>query len=136
MLQRLIRLIFPLRDFQTKEELVDWYNKYAGLSLPQGNHCDDHALEARALAEQDGYFLSECLVAAGKVYYTQIDFDKDGQPDMSMNHLGHLARVIEGTDGSSDRYYLDLNWRVPPTKLCGTIPGGKYVGARQLGGQV
>jgi len=118
----------PLRDFQTNEELTGWYGKYAGLSLPQGNHCDDHALEARALAEKDGYFLSECLVAAGKVYYTQIDFDKDGKPDITMDHDGHMARVIEDQDGVSARYFLDLNWKIAPIRLCGVLPGGKYIG--------
>jgi hypothetical protein len=128
MLQRLIRLLFPLQDFQTVEELDRWYEKYAGLSLPMGNHCDDHSLEARALAEKDGYFLSECLVKEGKVYFTQVFFNEDGEPDTSVYHLGNMARVVEGLEGASDRYFLDLNWKIPPTRLCGVLPGGKYIG--------
>jgi hypothetical protein len=116
----------PLRDFQTKAELDAWYETNKGLSLPQGNHCDDHALEARALAEKDGYFLSECLVKEGMVYFTQIFFKADGEPDTSVYHLGNMARVIEDQDGASGRYFFDLNWKIAPIRLTGVLPGGEY----------
>jgi hypothetical protein len=95
-----------------------------------GNHCDDHALEARALAEKDGYFLSECLVKEGKVYFTQVFFNEDGTPDTSVYHLGNMARVINDQDGASGRYFFDLNWKIAPIRLCGVLPGGIYVNGK------
>lgn len=125
MLQRLIRILFPLRDFRDKEELDRWYEKHKGLSLPYGNHCDDHSLEARSLAEKDGYKLSLCLVFQGKVYFTQIYYKEDGTPNTEMYHVANLARVIQGKNGTSELWLVDLNWQ-KLVFLTDFLPGGKY----------
>jgi hypothetical protein len=114
--------INELRDFPTLADLEDWYNLH-NPTLPQGNWCDDYSKEAQILAETDGYRLSECLVYQGKVYFTQIFFNPDGSPNLTFYHVANMARVLSSPEAY---YFIDLNWRIPPTKLCDLIEGGKF----------
>lgn len=115
-----------LKDFATREDLNAWFELYKQLFLGEGNHCDDYSRESRRLAELDGYSLSLCLMAEGKVYYTQIFFKEDGvTPDKEVSHMGNIALVEKNPEGLSEIWYVDLNWS-KLVHLTNLIPGGIY----------
>jgi hypothetical protein len=115
-----------LKDFASYTELESWFNLHNELQLPVPNVCDDYSEEAWHLAEIDGYHLDMCLVYQGQAYSTIIfpnPFDLT-QPDKTVYHIANAARIRK-PDGTSEYWYVDLNWK-KLTKLFDFIPGGKY----------
>lgn len=105
-----------LKDFNTLAELQSWFDsRKDDINLPAPNLCDDYARESRELARQDGYYLSLCLVASGKVYQTQVFEDE------TTYHVGNLAIVTI----TEEAYYVDLPFK-KLIKLCNFHIGGKY----------
>ncbi len=127
---RLIRAILgvrepepTLRDFRTVDDLKAWFALHDELMLPEFNLCDDYSRESRALAEADGYFLSNALVYKGMLYGTVI-FPLPGTvsfPDESVYHIANMAIVEE----DQSCWYVDLNWN-KLVKLCNFKIGGKW----------
>jgi hypothetical protein len=123
------------RDFKTYAELKKWFDDHLAVSLPPPNLCDDYSREARALATADGYYLSNCLVAAGRVYQSDVFFETDNVIPSQINHIANLAIVEADENGLSGCYYVDLNWK-KLIKLCNFYPGGKYVSMKNEGGNI
>ncbi len=110
-----------LTDFDNQTELEGWYNAHKSQNLGPGNLCDDYSREARRLAEEDGKFLSCCLVHDGKVYFTQV------WPESEVDdHIANMAIVNHGKSGNAECWFVDLNWN-RLEKLCDFTPGGKYI---------
>lgn len=112
-----------LRNFNSYDELENWFELHDELRMPYPNLCDDYSEEAWRLAEADGFYLSQCLVSEGKAYQTVIFSDPldENQPDKSVFHIANAARVMD----SEEYYYVDLNWG-KLIKLCNFYKGGKY----------
>ncbi len=109
-----------LKDFDTLVDLEAWIDLHKELRMESPNLCDDYARETRKLAEVDGYFLSLCLVYAGKAYGTTIFAKVNDTPDESVYHIGNLA-IVAGREC----WYVDLGWG-KQVKLCEFSAGGNY----------
>jgi hypothetical protein len=125
--QKLIRALLgqpepaqpKLKDFSSLEELNEWFLSHDEMRLPAPNLCDDYSRKAMRLAEEDGYFLSTCLVFKGTAYGAIIFANPDGSVDETAYHIANSAIVGQSV------YYVDLGWN-KIQKLCDFIPGGIY----------
>jgi hypothetical protein len=127
--------VYPdLKDFDTEEDLLAWFELHKNSFLGEGNFCDDYARECRELALLDGYFMSCALVSEGKCYQTQIfwldsnnktTITNTGISDSKNFHIANMAIILKGKSNHQECWFLDISWNIC-TKLCEFYDGGKF----------